>query len=1321
MGAKAPRKVKRRLKKSARRTIAALLMITALIVAAIPVKNVEAVAPDGITAPASVDELTEISGINVSSISSNAATGWLVTDASGTCELDPVYHLPVDLYDIDYTSTGFSATEAAVTGYNPRAIYVIDGLLPLRETIGYGAPTKTDSYTVFDLDVSGNRIGTSTVVDIIYKHDGTQQANPEIAIPVSNATQEVEYTEGVYRCTGTVLIRYIADNAFRDKTDFSKIEIPNYIVRIGNDSFRGCTNLQNISLQTALTSLGNRAFAGCSNLNAVIFVEDSSCTIIGAGAFANCKDRLTAFTFPSSIRTVGDGIFLGCTSLTNIEMSTASSGNAIGNFDTLGNFAFMNCTSLKNIVMNPNITSMGKGIFANCVSLYTVELTNNHGIAYPRGTFYGCGQSLEYVKITDLNTRFEDTTVEFDEMYDGFYLWGPAPTTASAVYTYAYDYPLTYYYVDGTGGHYEKSSDGYKFTVDASTSSGEVILSKFEKGTGSGVNVSIPSMLGPFTIVGISDDCFNKDDADDIATLSLPSTIRTIGNRSFYGMSDLQTVTIDTYGVSVGEQAFAACPSLEEVYFNQVDGVNPTTIGTRCFYNCPNLELISFRDDNFQRGTIFDVNVTTIGNEAFYTNCLAGDTLTIRGKIQEGYAPFNYISNSENKLNGTTAPYIQYDSGNPDNLLVQYNATEQGVTLLSYPSLGTVIGSISSNNYTVQDIVDRRAPIADPITQVQQDIINSTYSIILPMGIDSITNAKQTPLETNREFRNLSDTQSITINDVSKLPSVSINGAFSNNAGYLSAVTFAEDMTDIGVLPFYASPVVSSVDFSAETFPGTIANPYFWCENGLIFNSYVDAAGDTIVTLVEVLPGRGTTFGSARITSDETSDTTYGEDWDELIIMDRAFENCDGVSSVDLSSANYLSEIPTYCFYDCDRLKEVILPTSIDSVLGGAFEECGDNLEVTIPAKEVYIAGSAFDYVNNPLIKSYLNSAAYRYAKDKGIEFEELKNIYTVTFVNYDGTVLVTQTVEAGSSATPPTNPVRTGYTFTGWRPNYTNIYADVTCIAQYTSNSSTTTSSSSKTTSSSSKTTSSSSKTTSSSSTSSSSTSSSSSSTSSSSTIVSGTSKSVSGSGIASGTGSTTNKSNTDGNTRVVANTSGITDIGKISATVNGSTDSYVVKIIDSADASTEAEKALLATYGSLDAIRYLPMDISLYDSTGTTKITPIPEGVSVSITMPIPDDLAIYGGNARPASAAGGILENLNPRFTVISGIPCMTFTATHFSPYLIYVDTSNLSATGSPDATPVTGDPIHPKWFLVIGLAAIAIVLFLKRDAEDKLRTA
>lgn len=57
-------------------------------------------------------------------------------------------------------------------------------------------------------------------------------------------------------------------------------------------------------------------------------------------------------------------------------------------------------------------------------------------------------------------------------------------------------------------------------------------------------------------------------------------------------------------------------------------------------------------------------------------------------------------------------------------------------------------------------------------------------------------------------------------------------------------------------------------------------------------------------------------------------------------------------------------------------------------------------------------------------------------------------------------------------------------------------------------------------------------------------------------------------------------------------------------------------------------------------------------------------------------------------------------------------MTFTAEHFSPYVIYVDTGNLTA-GVADNTPKTGDGIHPKWFLSMGLASISAVLFLKKD--------
>jgi ribosome-associated toxin RatA of RatAB toxin-antitoxin module len=62
-------------------------------------------------------------------------------------------------------------------------------------------------------------------------------------------------------------------------------------------------------------------------------------------------------------------------------------------------------------------------------------------------------------------------------------------------------------------------------------------------------------------------------------------------------------------------------------------------------------------------------------------------------------------------------------------------------------------------------------------------------------------------------------------------------------------------------------------------------------------------------------------------------------------------------------------------------------------------------------------------------------------------------NEYTVTFKDHDGTELKTQKVEHGRAATAPTAPTRTGYTFTGWDKEFTNITGDLTVTAQYTIN----------------------------------------------------------------------------------------------------------------------------------------------------------------------------------------------------------------------------------------------------------------------------
>ncbi len=60
---------------------------------------------------------------------------------------------------------------------------------------------------------------------------------------------------------------------------------------------------------------------------------------------------------------------------------------------------------------------------------------------------------------------------------------------------------------------------------------------------------------------------------------------------------------------------------------------------------------------------------------------------------------------------------------------------------------------------------------------------------------------------------------------------------------------------------------------------------------------------------------------------------------------------------------------------------------------------------------------------------------------------------YTVTFKDWDGAVLSTQQVEQGQAATAPADPTRVGYTFAGWDVAFNNVQSDLVVTAQYTIN----------------------------------------------------------------------------------------------------------------------------------------------------------------------------------------------------------------------------------------------------------------------------
>lgn len=58
--------------------------------------------------------------------------------------------------------------------------------------------------------------------------------------------------------------------------------------------------------------------------------------------------------------------------------------------------------------------------------------------------------------------------------------------------------------------------------------------------------------------------------------------------------------------------------------------------------------------------------------------------------------------------------------------------------------------------------------------------------------------------------------------------------------------------------------------------------------------------------------------------------------------------------------------------------------------------------------------------------------------------------VYTVTFVDFNGTILSVQNVEAGSAAVAPSVPEREHYAFTGWSCDFSDVNSNLIVVAQY-------------------------------------------------------------------------------------------------------------------------------------------------------------------------------------------------------------------------------------------------------------------------------
>lgn len=90
---------------------------------------------------------------------------------------------------------------------------------------------------------------------------------------------------------------------------------------------------------------------------------------------------------------------------------------------------------------------------------------------------------------------------------------------------------------------------------------------------------------------------------------------------------------------------------------------------------------------------------------------------------------------------------------------------------------------------------------------------------------------------------------------------------------------------------------------------------------------------------------------------------------------------------------------------------------------------------------------------NNPVRKNYKfigwNTTFTNIVSDLTVKAQYIRQ-YTVTFVDYDATIIATDVVNSGENATPPSAPNREGYTFISWNKSYNNIISDIEIVAVY-------------------------------------------------------------------------------------------------------------------------------------------------------------------------------------------------------------------------------------------------------------------------------
>ena len=325
----------------------------------------------------------------------------------------------------------------------------------------------------------------------------------------------------------------IGSQAFAN-TNLTSVSIPSSVTAIGYYAFGSCRGLTYISIPSSVATVGDGAFADCMGLNSVSIAH--GVTTIGSGAFYNTG--LTSVSIPASVTSIGESAFSSCLKLTGIwvnaynpNYSSDSSGVLFNKNKTqlisvlarksgsyqipssvtsIGDSAFYGCTGLTSITIPDGVTDIGNSAFSGCTGLTSITIPDGvTGIG--DYAFEDC-TGLTSITIPNGVTDIGDSVFEDCTGLTSITI----PGSVTGIGEYAFE--------GCTGLTSITIPDGVT----------DIGYSAFRNCTGL-TSITIPdgvTSIGYHTFYGCS----------GLTSITIPGSVTDIGNYAFYGCNALQTV-----------------------------------------------------------------------------------------------------------------------------------------------------------------------------------------------------------------------------------------------------------------------------------------------------------------------------------------------------------------------------------------------------------------------------------------------------------------------------------------------------------------------------------------------------------------------------------------------------------------------------------------------------------------------------------------------------------------------------------------------------------------------------------------------------------